>query len=152
VTNMKQIACSITLSLICFSANAYNQTGEISSLETEQKMDLSKTINQYFKARKSANLDLLKQVFSNKARLTTLSPKGLLKVIALEEYLAVVARQGKVSAVTTIDYMRIDQNMAFAKITFEYTDKIYIDHLTLIRVTGEWRIIHKSFENVTFLK
>jgi len=149
---MKRIVCSIALSFVCFSANTNNQTEENSSLETERKIALSKTINQYFKARKNADLDLLKQVFSNQARLTTLSPKGLLKVIPLEEYLAVVAHQGKVSAVTTIDYMRIDQNMAFAKITFEYTDKIYVDHLTLIKITDEWRIIHKSFEKVTFQK
>lgn len=39
----------------------------------------------------------------------------------------------------------VDNKMAFLKFSFTFNEKEYIDYLTLMKINGEWKIIHKTY-------
>ena len=106
---------------------------------------ISETVNNYFVGRRNADIELLKRTFSGNAQLSTLSKFDTLQTILLEDYFTVVLEQGPLSVSTRIDSIKRDNNMAFAKVTFRYIDKSYVDYLTLLKSKKGWRIVNKSF-------
>lgn len=110
--------------------------------------NIKETIGFYFKGRRNADIDLLKKAFSTEARLITANTNQSIKVITLQEYFSVVRQKGKVSVDTYIQEISIENNIAFAKVRFDYEKISYIDFLILMKVKGRWKIVSKTFSSI----
>lgn len=128
-----------------FIAKAIGESNTQELAEDSETKAMKTTILKYFEGRKNSDIEMLKQTFSASARLMTLSDKGSIRIISLREYFEVVEKQGEVSATTTINHLYRDQTMGFAKVTFQYSDRSYIDHLELLNENGRWKIVNKTF-------
>ncbi len=126
------------------AADEYNRVLE-TFLKTENSYEcLEKTIHKYFLGRKSANVKILREVFSDESVLIT-KIQGKTLIIPFEKYLAKVQSDGKREIRTTLLDANISGNIAWCKARFEYAEKTYIDYLTLLRFPDTWRIISKTF-------
>ena len=101
-------------------------------------------VQNYFEGRKNADISQLQKVFSNNAKLYTSSNNKEL-IISFDNYLAKVKSDGKQKVNTQILFGDITGDIANFKTKFEYTDKSYIDYLTLLNTQDGWKIISKTF-------
>ena len=137
---------------ICGAENKLTESSEISGSVTSLKsittseQAIRATIQNYFNGRRNADIALLKKAYSKDARLMTTGPDNQLIVISLEGYFAVVVKRGKVMVKTTIEDLKFEDQLAFARVVFNYGDKSYTDFLLLIKSDIGWRIVNKSFK------
>lgn len=106
--------------------------------------DIELTIQKYFEGRKNADLNQLKTAFSNNAKLYTVVDNKEL-IIPFEDYLNKVKSDGKQNINTQILFGDITENIATFKTEFDYSDKTYIDYLTLLNTQYGWKIMAKTF-------
>ncbi len=102
------------------------------------------TLSAYFSGRRKADTALLKVAFADFARLNGVM-EGMPVSIRLEKYLGKVAADGPLTIETSILNGDITDNIASFSTLFEYSDKTYIDHLSLVKAGGKWQIVNKTF-------
>lgn len=119
---------------------------ETMSTEGEHHKEIRTTIQNYFDGRRDADINLLQKAFSEDARLMTTGPNQQLIIISLNDYFAVVKKQGKIKVDTKIIELKIENQLGFAKVIFDYGNKSYTDFLLLIKLESGWRIVNKSFK------
>ncbi len=107
-------------------------------------LQVEKTIKNYFKGRKNADISLLNNVFIKEAKLTTVQDDKPIQ-ISLENYLQKVEQSGKTSSKTEILDGNINQTIAQFSTKFTYPDKTYIDYLNLVKTDKDWKITNKTF-------
>jgi pimeloyl-ACP methyl ester carboxylesterase len=117
-------------------------------LEKENDYEIAeKTITNYFEGRKNANLSQLKNAFSENANLYTIQNDTTL-AIPVSTYLNKVQIEGILQGETKIIDGDITGNIACYKTSFIYSDKSYIDYLTLVKMQNEWKISCKTFTKI----
>ncbi len=107
-------------------------------------VSVEKTINNYFEGRKNADLKQLENAFSRRAKLYTTSNDSEIS-ISLKAYLNKVKWDGKLEVKTQILTGDITNNIGVFKTKFNYSNKTYIDYLTLLKTNNDWKIISKTF-------
>ena len=107
-------------------------------------VEVEKTIQNYFKGRAVADIDLLGETFSKNAKLYTVI-NGKERVISLFDYFNKVKKEGEKTVRTRILSGDITKTIANYKTEFKYPSKTYQDYLTLLRTNGKWKIITKTF-------
>ncbi len=125
-------------------AKEYNSVLKDFFDEKNELPKIENTVNNYFTGRKTANIEQLQKVFSEQAKLM-FSDNKTLHFISVEDYLNKVKQDGAKSVNTKIIDIDLQDNMAYVKTLFDYTDKAYIDYLTLLKQNDSWIIVSKTF-------
>jgi len=106
--------------------------------------EIESVVHNYFKGRKDANINLLENAFSEDAKLMYSDNKKIY-IIPINDYLTKVKQEGPKQIETQILSIDKEENMGFAKTEFKYTNKNYIDYLTLLKRNDNWKIVSKTF-------
>jgi ketosteroid isomerase-like protein len=130
----------------CHAENKLAKSPTISKSIIASEQAIRATIQNYFDGRRNADITLLKKAYSKDARLMTTNPDNQIIVISLGDYFSVVAKRGKVKVDTKIEDLRFEDQLAYAKVIFNYQEKSYTDFLLLIKSDIGWRIVNKSFK------
>lgn len=106
--------------------------------------EVEQVVRNYFKGRKEANINLLKNTFSDNAKLMYADSINI-HVIPFKDYLNKVKQDGQKQVNTRILDFDIQNNMAYVKTVFDYPNTSYADYLTLLNTNHNWKIISKTF-------
>jgi hypothetical protein len=101
----------------------------------------------YFKAHATGSGDPLKGMFIGEGRMMSVQD-GQLRVRTSSEYIA--GFQGKPAADEAKRKRRVLMtdvagDTAIAKVELDYPDVLVTDYFSLLRIGGEWKIVHKTF-------
>ncbi len=131
------------------AASTYNSVLDSFFSQKNEWRAIERTIGQYFRGRKQADEGLLKQVFHEQARLYTVQ-NGKIVEIPLARYLQKVREDGPVTVRTTILDGNVSGKQAVFTTQFEYPNgTTYQDELTLLKTKAGWRIVVKTFREVS---
>jgi pimeloyl-ACP methyl ester carboxylesterase len=127
--------------------NASKQYNQILSQFINEKNNTRKienVVHNYFTGRKNVDIDILKKVFDNRSKLMY-SDKDSIYYISFNKYLKKVTSDGKKQIQTQILDFDVQNNMAYIKTEFKYNNRTYVDYLTLLKKSEDWKIISKTF-------
>jgi len=110
-------------------------------------------IDAYCRGVYRGDIDLLRSVFDARALLFA-HVRGETYFRPLDDYLAVVAARQSPEALGQAFRMKpicveVTGDIAFAKIDCPMFDFHYIDYLSFVRQDGRWRIVNKTFTDVS---
>ena len=110
--------------------------------------DVRVPLELYLKAHATGNGDHIREGFWSDAKLTAWRD-GKFVVIPRDEYAARFS--GKPAADEAQRKRRIvsvdrSGDAAIAKIELDYTTVTFIDYMTLHKIDGQWKIVHKAFQ------
>ncbi len=115
--------------------------------EKENEFQLiEQCVEQYFEGRKNADTNRLRNIFHPGARLYTLVNDSI-RTFNLDNYLEVVAREGKQRVKTKLIDVNLTGKSACVHTEFDYGARVYKDYLTLLKENGRWTIVSKTFVN-----
>lgn len=109
---------------------------------------IEETLNDYLEGTSLAKPEQIRKAFHEDLNLYSINSDGKLSIWKGAEYIA--GFEGKdqshrVGRIIQIDY---ENNAAIAKIEIRYPKNLstsYIDYFMLLKVEGEWTIIHKMY-------
>ncbi|MDX5338331.1 MAG: nuclear transport factor 2 family protein [Cyclobacteriaceae bacterium] len=134
---MKKILC---LLLLVFPISAH----------TQDLREVTQTIHLYFEGMMERNRDKLDQAFIPEAKLIGYRGSELF-ITPFEEWAGSTAkgeRREPSQYVNEIKGIRIVGSMALAETELHWPGIRYVDFLTLIKVQGKWKIVHKSWHEI----
>lgn len=114
-------------------------------LEQENEYELiEESIQNYFKGRQLAAIDLLRSSFDKTAFLWT-NQENQISSFSLDTYLSKVKNDGIQTVNTQIIDGTFQDKIASFKTQFTYPNKTYIDFLNLIKKDNMWKITSKTY-------
>ena len=132
---MKRILLLVGLIILGNSINAQTDLEEI-----------TETINNYIKGTSNGQQKLIEKAFHPNLNLYSIDANDRLKVWFGKDYISRVVegkKSGRIGRIVSIDF---EKDIAIAKAEIVIPDKmIFIDYLMLLKVQGQWKIIHKSY-------
>ena len=133
------------------AAEQYNELLSEFLKKPIEKVKIESLIKQfYFQGRRKGHIRVLKEAFSRDAKLYMQKDNRVLQ-ISVEDYFKKVEEDGAKEVQTTILSLDVQNNIAYCKTKFEYTDKTYIDYLTLVKQKESkvgWKIVTKTFTKI----
>ena len=126
------------------AAGEYNEALKEFFASSDEFGLVEKTVLTYFEGRRMANIIMLEEVFTSDAELFAVLDFELRK-IPVQKYFEKVKADGPRKVSTSILDGNITNNMAVFKTSFQYSDTEYQDYLTLLEVSGKWKIVSKTF-------
>ena len=118
-----------------------------------QHEEVLAVIDAYCRGVYRGDVDLLRSVFEPPALLFA-NIRGEAYFRPLDDYLAVVAERRSPEALGQAFAMKpicveVTGDIAFAKVDCPIFDFHYIDYLSFVRQDGRWRIVNKTFTDVS---
>lgn len=113
----------------------------------DDETGIRRTIEHYFQGLYHSDRDRLERAFHAGARIVG-PDDGVLKEMTLPQFLAFASEQpaaGKAGLPFDMEILqiRVDGDIASARVADTYIGRRFIDHLALVRLDGEWRIYNK---------
>ncbi len=122
------------LSLAIFQVNAQNDQVEIRNVLTD-----------YIRGTSEGKPSLLKDAFHSDLNLYSVNPDSTLKTWHGKDYISIFKEGQQRNRVGKILSMDIENNAATAKVEIQTPNKTFIDYFLLLKLSGQWKIIHKSY-------
>ena len=103
-------------------------------------------IELYFQAHASGNGDFIRQAFTPDAKVAFVE-KGNLRQWTREEFAARfrAPANDEYRRVRRVEHMDITGTAASAVLTLDYPQVLFTDHLSLLRIQNQWKIVNKVF-------
>jgi metallo-beta-lactamase class B len=103
-------------------------------------------IELYFQAHASGNGDFIRQAFTPDAKVTFVE-NGNLRQWTREEFAARfrAPANDEYRRVRRVEHMDITGTAASAVLTLDYPQVLFTDHLSLLRIQNQWKIVNKVF-------
>ncbi|MFO8173892.1 MAG: nuclear transport factor 2 family protein [Longimicrobiales bacterium] len=92
--------------------------------------------------------ETMAMAFHPEAHLTYVLDDGTVRTITLEDFLSGFSGRpapDEAQRVRTIEMVDIAETAAVGKIILDYPTIRFVDYMSLLKVNGEWKIIHKSY-------
>jgi hypothetical protein len=132
---------SLLLLTFLFSTLAFSQTLE------EEKAAIAKTVDLYFEGMMEGDLEKLDLAFDSHARLIGYLGENFM-VIPYQDWASEMAKAEKLKP-TDFSNKLIDIDLkgytAMAKTEGFWPGTYYFDYLTLVKIDGIWKIVHKTW-------
>jgi hypothetical protein len=137
---MRSFVCAIVL--VCLPLTAAAQAPS-----SDQAAVRKAITDHYFKAHATGSGDALKGTFIDEGRMMWVQD-GELRVRPSAEYIA--GFSGKPAADEAqrkrrIVMVDVTADTAVAKVELDYPDVLLTDYFSLLRIGGDWKIVHKTF-------
>ncbi len=129
-------------------ADTYNEVLRRFLTAPNEVRAIEQTIRRYFEGRSRADTALLARAFHPRAQLYGKLQAGADAppvIIPLQDYLRAVVETGPREVTPQILSIDRHGSIAYCKVQMSYPQKRYVDYLTLVKDSGEWRIITKTF-------
>jgi hypothetical protein len=115
--------------------------------EGNDEQAVRRTIQDYFDGHASGKAEVMARAFHPTAKITFVSGDTLVSR-SLEQFLGGMA--GKPAEDERLRRRRIASmdivgTSAVAKLDLDYPEVRFIDYMSLLKINGDWKIIHKSF-------
>jgi len=119
-----------------------------------EKESIESVLYDYINGTRTGDASLLKQAFHKDLNLYAISNEEALTVRRGKEYISVFEdgqARNRVGRIISIDY---ENNIATAKVEVDFPERkrLYVDYLMLMKVHGQWCIIHKSYTSKSYSK
>lgn len=136
---LRFLLLSLSLVLGFAGSNAVAQNDEMAAARVPVEM--------YLKAQATGDPELIRKAFHPDAKLF-FNREGKFTQLTRDEFAARFS--GKPAAdeaqrKRTIDSLTVTGDAAMAKLTLDYPNAVLTDYLSLLKVDGEWKIVHKIF-------
>lgn len=138
---MKKILLFLGIS-ITMSVSILAQTSDIQQIET--------TLNYYLEGGANNDFKTLEKAFHPKATMRHVNEEGYQEVNAVEFFRKAMKPGSKQDRRTRIISMDITGNAASAILEIVFPTFKFIDHMALLKVDGEWKIVNKMFYSEKF--
>ena len=127
------------LSILIFSSTASHAQSEIEGITA--------TLTDYIEGSTGGQPDRLKQAFYEDLNLYATNKEGEMTIWSGKDYI-LDTKEGKPTGedgwILSIDYEN-DAAVAKVKISHPQSKSSYIDYFMLLKVKGQWKIIHKMY-------
>lgn len=123
---------------------------QLSLAQTEED-SIKATIINYIDGTAYGQPEKLKEAFHEDMNLYSIN-NDTLTVLSGETYIGYYKpgqKRNRIGKIISIDYVN---DAAIAKLEIDYPDRktLYTDYLLLLKVSREWKIIHKSYTSVKY--
>lgn len=149
---MKYLPISLLLVLFVGQNSFSQNTNQIDvSYPESEKNNITTTLLDYIEGTANGQPERLKEAFHEDMNLYSID-KDSLKVLSGETYIGYYKfgqKRNRIGKIISIDYVN---DAAIAKLEIDYPDRktLYTDYLLLLKVAGQWKIIHKSYTSVKY--
>ncbi len=116
----------------------------VSAQESDHAL-VEKAVSYYLDGGTNNDFDTLKKAFHETATMKYIGGEGYTEVNALEFFGSRMKPGPKQDRITRISSIDIAGNAANARLEIEYPTFTFIDHMHLLKIDGEWKIVSKIF-------
>ena len=144
---MKRLVFYLVIVVFCFSNEIHAQTEN----QTSEIEKISATLTDYIEGTANGDPDRVKKAFHPDFNLYTITEENKLKVRSGEEYISNIKlgeKANRIGRIVSIDYEK-DAAIAKAEIIIPNW-RIFTDYFLLLKVEGNWKIVHKSYTWVDY--
>tara|TARA_R110002073_G_scaffold14554_1_gene59276 strand:- start:45052 stop:45492 length:441 start_codon:yes stop_codon:yes gene_type:complete len=144
---MKKIVLFLILTISIQSL--YSQSSNKS--KAPEKHKISMVLLDYIEGTSNGEPDRLKNAFDRDLNLYSVQDNKL-SVLSGQKYISYFKKgekRNRIGKVVSIDFVN-DVAMAKIEIDVPYRKRLYTDYLMLLKIEGEWKIIHKSYTYVSY--
>lgn len=114
----------------------------------KQEKELAKVpLENYLQAQTTGNPEFIRKAFHADARIMAFRDGKLLN-LSVEEFAGRFngkAAEDEAKRKRTIESIEISGSAAIAKIVLDYPTVRFTDYMSLLKISGEWKIVNKSF-------
>jgi len=107
--------------------------------------DMVTTVNYYLEGGTNNDFETLKKAFHEKAMMKFVTKDGYKEVNALEFFKRVIKPGPKQNRTTSVQSITINGNTAVATLEIEYPTFFFIDHMSLLKIDGTWKVVNKIY-------
>ncbi len=131
------------LSLLCAPG-----TGPLAAQTSGEEAAVRQALGYYVQGHATGNPEVMARAFHPEAHLTYVVDDGSVRTISLADFLGGMTGRpapDEAQRVRTIELVDIGGTAAVGKIILDYPTIRFVDYMSLLKVNGEWKIIHKSY-------
>jgi hypothetical protein len=115
--------------------------------DKEEKELARVPVEKYLEAQKTGNPEFIHKAFYTDAKIMTFRD-GKLSNLSVAEFAARFngkPAEDEAQRKRTIESLDVSGNAASAKVVLDYPTAKFTDYLNLVKLSGEWKIVNKSF-------
>jgi hypothetical protein len=144
MTSPKTIFASLLLLSLATSLGA----GPLAAQDSGEEAAVREALGFYLQGHATGDREIMARAFHPEAHLTFVEPGGALRTISLEQFLSGFSGRpapDEDQRVRTIEWVEVAGTTAVGKIILDYPTIHFVDYMSLHKVDGEWKIVHKSY-------
>lgn len=128
-----------------FTFVLFLSTFTISFSQNTDYADITTTVSYYLDGGTNNDFETLAKAFHQNAMMKFVTKDGYKEVNALEFFKRVIKPGPKQNRKTRILNISISGNIATAILEIEYKTFFFIDHMSLLKVDGTWKVVNKTY-------
>ena len=121
------------------------------SAQSEEGDAVKQTLNYYLEGGTNNDFETLKKAFHEDATMKYIRD-GYTAVNALEFFGSRMKPGPAQNRTCEIVYLDVSGDAAHARLEIKYEKFMFVDYMNLLKINGEWKIVSKIFNRVTFDK
>jgi Putative lumazine-binding len=145
---MKRLAILLSLSLaLAVSALQVSAQAQPAALSEADRAAVSVPLETYVKAQANGDGALLLTAFHKDAKLIGADKSGMI-TLTIQQYARSFSGKpadDEVQRKRSYEILHMANDAAIALVILDYPKVKYTDYMNLIKIKGEWKIVHKSF-------
>lgn len=103
------------------------------------------TVSYYLDGGTNNDFETVKKAFHEHASMKFVTKEGYKEVNAIAFFKRVIKPGPKQNRTTRIQSISIEGNSAVAKLEIEYATFFFIDHMSLLKIDGTWKVVNKIY-------
>lgn len=139
---------SSLLVLILLSLTGAAPSEPLAGQASGEEAAVREALGYYLQGHATGVRETMAMAFHPEAHLTYVLDDGTVRTITLEDFLSGFSGRpapDEAQRVRTIEMVDIAETAAVGKIILDYPTIRFVDYMSLLKVNGEWKIIHKSY-------
>lgn len=133
---MKKTIVTLVL-LVSFATVSFSQNTDYN--------DIATTVSYYLDGGTNNDFETVKKAFHEQAMMKFVTKDGYKEVNAIEFFKRVIKPGPKQNRKTRIQNITISGNIATAILEIEYETFFFIDHMSLLKIDGTWKVVNKIY-------
>jgi len=120
----------------------------VASQDPGEETAVREALSFYIQGHATGDREIMARAFHPEAHLTFVEPDGFLRTISLEQFLSGFSGRpapDEDQRIRTIEWVDVGGTTAVGKIILDYPTVHFVDYMSLHKVDGEWKIVHKSY-------
>lgn len=120
----------------------------VAAQDSAEEAAVREALGFYIRGHATGDREIMAQAFHPEAHLTFVEPDGSLRTLSLEQFLSGMSGRpapDEDQRIRTIEWVDVGGTTAVGKIALDYPTIHFVDYMSLHKVDGEWKIVHKSY-------
>lgn len=120
-------------------------TFTISTAQNDDYKAVATTVSYYLDGGTNNDFETLKKAFHKDAKMKFVSKDGYKEVNVIEFFKKVMKPGPKQNRKTRIKNISVTGTVALAELEIEYPTFFFIDHMSLLKIDGTWKVVTKTY-------